>query len=110
MNQLINGIISSSNWSCITDIKIRYEKGNSFLYEGIKYKLYQEGHDFSNIYTSFIKYRRTKRGEHSYDLERIDGSTEIVKGSIIFSWSYESENEVYLYLNDGTKIKKINNV
>ena len=104
-------LLSNQNESyvfVVTDIE--RERTDKFLFESIKYMLYPHGSDSADILTSFIKYRSIKRGDHSYDLIKIDGTTQIVKGSISFTWSYESTDQVYLYLEDGTKLKKIKDV
>jgi hypothetical protein len=89
----------------VTDI--RRERTEKTLLESIVYKLYPEGMENSETLTSFIKYKNIKKSEHSYELERIEGTTEISNDVLSFTWSYGSDNHVYLYLEEGTKLKKV---
>lgn len=85
---------------------IKREQTENTLLEGIEYQLYLKENENDDVLMSFIKYRRTKTGKHSYSLHRIEGTDEIVFGNLNFTWSYGSEDHIYLYLKDGVKIKK----
>ncbi len=87
--------------------KIEHERSEQFVFESIDYQLHEIDRGRPVTQTSYVKYRNIKRNEHLYDLERIEGSTEISLGSLSFDWSYGSENFIYLYLENGAKIKKV---
>lgn len=87
--------------------RILHERTENLLLERIDYKLHQFGEDSNKTLTSYVKYRRIKKGDNYYRLKRIEGSNEISKGIISFSWSYATDNSIYIYLKEGLQIKKI---
>ena len=100
-------LIEADNKSYIFVVtKIRREKSETLLTEGIEYQLYPKENSNDNILTTFIKYRRTKADDHSYDLKRLDGTDQIGIDKLSFTWSYGSDDYIYLYLKDGIKIKR----
>lgn len=88
-------------------VNIRHERNKGSLFESIKYKLYEKGANCGDELTSSVNYRRTQKGDHSYLLEKLEGSTEISKGAISFTWSYSNSDTIYVYLDEVTKIEKM---
>ena len=89
----------------VTDI--RYERTDEWRQEGIQYTLYPDVHGDPIDKASLVKYIKTNRDKKTDNLEKVEGSTKIVVGSISFAWSYKSDDEIYLYLEDGAILKRI---
>ena len=87
--------------------EIAYDIDEIYSEERIDYILYNPKKSSPTTRTSYIKHKRTKQKNNSILLERIDGSQSIQEEGVSFTWSFGSENYIYLYLEDSCSIKEL---